>query len=72
MTPLRAVGSALLLALGACGGDGGATPSPTPSGDGSCSAGAPVAGTPPLTTTRIANGLDNPLDVQAPSARGQP
>jgi glucose/arabinose dehydrogenase len=64
MTTLRAVGAALLLALGACGGDGGATPSPTPSGDGSCSA---VAGTPALTTTRVASGLDNPLDVQAPS-----
>ena len=26
-----------------------------------------MAGTPPLTTTRIASGLDSPLDVQAPS-----
>jgi glucose/arabinose dehydrogenase len=58
------------VALAACGGDGGSgpTPAPTPPGDGSCAAGAPVPGTPPLTTTRIAGGLDSPLDLQAPPA----
>jgi glucose/arabinose dehydrogenase len=52
--------------LAACGGSDG-TPAPSPSDPtGACSAGAPVAGTPPLTTTRVADGLASPLDLQAP------
>jgi glucose/arabinose dehydrogenase len=58
--------AALALALGACGGDTAPSPSPTPDAGG-CSAGDPVEGTPPLTTTAIVTGLDSPLDVQAPT-----
>ena len=55
-----------VVALPGCGGgDSGNEPTPTPSG-GTCAAGAPVPGTPELTTTRIASGLDSPLDLQAP------
>jgi glucose/arabinose dehydrogenase len=41
------------------------TPSPTPSGE-SCSA-TPVQGTPNLTTQRIVDGLQAPLDLQTPA-----
>ena len=43
------------------------TPTPSPT-TGTCSTGAPVAGTPALAATRVASGLSNPLDLQ--SARG--
>jgi glucose/arabinose dehydrogenase len=67
MSARRAVGAVLTLALAACGGgESPSNPTPAPSGDGSCSAGAPVTGTPSLTTTRLASGLDSPVDVQAP------
>ena len=37
-------------------------PTPAP---GTCGAGTPVSGTPPLTTTRVVGGLDDPVDLQA-------
>ena len=56
----------LAAALAACGGADG-TPAPSPSDpSGTCSAGAPVPGTPALTTTSVASGLNNPVDLQAP------
>jgi glucose/arabinose dehydrogenase len=54
---------------GACGSDSmqspSPTPSPTPSGE-SCSA-TPVQGTPNLTTQRVVDGLQAPLDLQVPT-----
>ncbi|HET8643956.1 MAG TPA: PQQ-dependent sugar dehydrogenase [Vicinamibacteria bacterium] len=48
-------------------------PDPVPSGSppsGSCAAGAPVEGTPPLTAVRVAAGLSQPVDLQvAPGDR---
>jgi glucose/arabinose dehydrogenase len=65
--PLHAAFVPLTAALAACGGSDG-TPAPSPSDPtGVCSAGAPVAGTPSLTTTRVAEGLASPLDLQAPA-----
>jgi glucose/arabinose dehydrogenase len=60
----------LLFALAACSedspNDSPNDPTPMPSGNsGPCSV-MPVAGTPPLTTTRIAGGLSQPVDLQAP------
>ena len=51
-----------------CGTDtaGDAPPTPGPSGGGSCSA-TPVAGTPTLTTVRVAGGFDDPVDLQVPA-----
>jgi glucose/arabinose dehydrogenase len=43
-----------------------ASPSPSPTPDpGSCAAGAPVSGTPPLTTVLVAGGLESPVDLQS-------
>ena len=54
--------------LGACGGDGGTTPSPTPTVPppaASCAAGEPVAGVPALRARLVASGLASPLDLQS-------
>ena len=58
----------LVTLLGACGkteSPGASSPTPVPSG-GTCSA-TPISGTPTLTTTRVASGLDAPLDLQVPA-----
>ncbi len=62
----------LTLALAGCGGDGSSSPgSPTsttlPGSPATCSAGPPVSGTPPLTTTLLVGGLSSPVDLQAPA-----
>ena len=65
---MRRLAAALLLSLAACSDDDGTSPTPTPSastGTGACSA-TPIAGTPALTTTRVADGLVQPVDLQAP------
>jgi glucose/arabinose dehydrogenase len=60
---------AVLLALALAGCASTTDPDPVPSGSppptGSCAAGTPVSGTPPLTTLRVASGLANPVDLQA-------
>jgi glucose/arabinose dehydrogenase len=65
---LACAGAAASL-FSACGSDGPTSPEPSPSG-GTCTAGAPVSGTPNLATTLVVNGLQSPLDVQA--APGDP
>jgi glucose/arabinose dehydrogenase len=63
---------ALIAGLAGCGG--ASTPSPTPSTpeQGTCGAGTPVAGTPALTTRRVASGLDSPVDLKtAPGDRSR-
>jgi glucose/arabinose dehydrogenase len=55
------------LLLPGCGTDGPG-PDPVPSGSpptGTCAAGEPVAGTPPLAAVRVAAGLSAPVDLQA-------
>jgi glucose/arabinose dehydrogenase len=57
---------AALLLLPGCAND--TEPQPTPSGSppsGTCAAGDPVAGTPPLVAVRVAGGLSEPIDLQA-------
>jgi glucose/arabinose dehydrogenase len=56
----QALGLAALLAAG-CGAPV-SNPAPSPNPSSPC---APVAGTPQLTTVRVASGLDRPLDLQA-------
>jgi glucose/arabinose dehydrogenase len=54
--------------LGGCGGDGGTSPSPSPTATppaASCAAGEPVSGLPPLGARLIASGFASPLDLQA-------
>jgi glucose/arabinose dehydrogenase len=54
-----------LVGLWSCGGSSGnSTPVPTPTTTAACSA-TPVAGTPPLTSTLVASGLSQPLDLQS-------
>jgi glucose/arabinose dehydrogenase len=61
----RILGACAAVALLAgCGSDGPTSPQPSPSAGG-CSTGAPVAGTPPLTSTLLVGGLSSPLDVQS-------
>jgi glucose/arabinose dehydrogenase len=59
----------LVLAAGAGAACGDATaPDPVPTATpppGTCAAGPPVAGTPPLTAVRVASGLSGPVDLQA-------
>jgi len=64
-----AAAAALAASLGACGGDSGPSPSPSSSPDaGTCSAGAPVSGTPALTLQPVVSGgLASPLDLQVPA-----
>jgi len=58
---------ALAAGLSGCGGATPTEPTPSPSpSSGTCAAGAPVAGTPPLTTQLVVRGLSAPLDLQAP------
>ena len=62
----RLLAGAALALLAACGSDGPTSPGPSPSpGTGTCAAGTPVSGTPALASTRVAGGLQSPLDVQA-------
>jgi len=57
----------VLLLLSACGEDGAVDPEPSPSpSSGACGAGAPVSGTPSLTTQLVVRGLTNPIDLQTP------
>jgi glucose/arabinose dehydrogenase len=61
-------GSALALWLAllpGCGQDGSPETPSTPPPTASCGAGAPVAGTPALTTQQVARGLGDPVDLQA-------
>ena len=61
---------ATTLVIPACGSSA-PTPLPTPS-SATCGAGAPVAGTPALTTVLVARGLSSPLDLQfAPGDRSR-
>ena len=62
----RIAALALVVTLAGCGTDDGTDPTPLPSGSpaADCSAG-PVAGTPSLTTVRVASGLASPVDLQA-------
>jgi len=61
---------ATTLAIPGCGSSA-PTPLPTPSSS-TCGAGAPVAGTPALTTVLVARGLSSPLDLQfAPGDRSR-
>ena len=70
----RLLGALVVLLQAACGGSdtspaAPATPSPA---TGSCPAGAVVSGTPDLTLTTIASGLQSPLDLQsAPGDRAR-
>ncbi len=66
MTPsLLAIALPVLVALSSCGGETtDPTPLPTPSAGPACSA-APVSGTPPLASVRIASGLRRPVDLQS-------
>jgi glucose/arabinose dehydrogenase len=62
-----AILATLALGLGACGGENGEPPRPTPTPSPTpvaCSV-APVAGTPALTTQRVASGFRSPLDLQS-------
>jgi glucose/arabinose dehydrogenase len=60
--------AALTAGLAACGGG---SPTSTPE-TGSCGAGAPVTGTPALTTRRVASGLASPVDLKsAPGDRSR-
>jgi glucose/arabinose dehydrogenase len=63
LSPRAALASLLLLPAG-CGSTD-TSPSPAPSPD-TCTAGAPVSGTPSLTSVRFASGFSSPLDLQAP------
>jgi len=60
----RLLAVAFVGTLAACGSDSptGTSPSPEP---GTCAAGAPVAGTPVLTTRRVASDLADPVDLKA-------
>jgi glucose/arabinose dehydrogenase len=72
MIPRRAGVLGLCAAVGllaGCGGDGMNSPTPSPTGA-TCAAGAPVAGTPALTGTRVVGGLSSPLDLQAAPGDG--
>jgi len=61
---------AMVLVLPGCGSS--PTSSPTPSPGATCGAGAPVAGTPTLTTVLVARGLSSPLDLKfAPGDRSR-
>jgi hypothetical protein len=55
--------------LGACGGDGGTSPSPAPTATpppaASCAAGEPVAGVSALRARLVASGFASPLDLQS-------
>ena len=60
---MRRAAAVFALMLAACGSDS-TDPTPLPSPGASCET-PPVAGTPQLTTVRVASGLSSPLDVQA-------
>ena len=75
-TGRRVVAVFLAAFLGACGGDGGTTPSPNPTAtppppSASCSAGEPVAGTPTLGARLVAAGFQRPLDLQSVTGDSQ-
>ncbi len=69
----RIGGLALVLAQAACGGSDASPTSPaTSASPASCAAGAIVSGTPDLTLTSVATGLQSPLDLQsAPGDRAR-
>lgn len=61
------LGVVLLASLWGCGGATPTEPTPSPSpSSGTCAAGTPVTGTPPLTTQLVVRGLSAPLDLQVP------
>jgi glucose/arabinose dehydrogenase len=63
----RGLGLLAALAAGACAqSDSGMDPTPAPSPTPSAAECQPVSGTPALTTQRVAQGLDRPLDLQTP------
>jgi hypothetical protein len=65
----RAVALVGILALSACGGESGISPTPQPSPTASaCASGPPVAGIPALTARLVASGLRSPLDLQSVAA----
>ena len=73
LEPPVAIRAAALVAVvfASCGGDSSSSPSapPTttlPGSSGTCS-GPPVSGTPALTTTLVASGLESPVDLQTPA-----
>lgn len=61
--------ASLLVGLGACGGDGGTTPTPAPTATPgtlvSCEGREPVPGIPALTARLVASGFRDPLDLQS-------
>jgi glucose/arabinose dehydrogenase len=66
---MRKAAPALLavLVLASCGEDGSVDPEPSPSPTSTaCGGGAPVSGTPTLTTQLVVRGLANPIDLQTP------
>jgi glucose/arabinose dehydrogenase len=65
--PRPALAVVSLAVVLACGNDNSTGPTPGPSPPaGSCAAGPPVTGTPNLTLTRVASGLNQPVDLQVP------
>ena len=63
--PVLALGASALCLLAGCSSENTPTDPSSPPPSSSCAAGAPVPGTPNLTTTLVVNGLREPLDVQA-------
>jgi glucose/arabinose dehydrogenase len=61
-----AVGASALWLAG-CASDPSTPTDPTPTPPASCAAGAPVPGTPNLTTVLVVRGLSDPLDLQTPA-----
>jgi glucose/arabinose dehydrogenase len=59
------LGGAAFVLLAGCGSEGPTDPTASPSPGGGCAAGAPVPGTPALTSTRVVGGLSSPLDMQS-------
>ncbi len=56
----------LALLAGCNKGEGDPDPNPTPTPGTTCTAGAPLDGTPPLTSQRVVAGLNAPVDIQTP------
>jgi glucose/arabinose dehydrogenase len=73
MTKIAGAAAAVsLIALTGCGSsDSNSMPAGPPSSGPWCNVGAPIGGTPALTTQLIARGFASPLDLQAPAGDGR-
>jgi len=73
MTKIAGAAAAVsLIALTGCGSsDSNSMPAGPPSSGPGCNVGAPIGGTPALTTQLIARGFASPLDLQAPAGDGR-